>query len=105
MAREVVILITCPSIKHARKIGAKLVEERLAACANLIPKVESLFRWKGKICREGESLMIVKTTQDRFTSLSRRVRQLHPYTVPEIIALPIVKGSRDYLLWVRDMTR
>ncbi len=89
----------------ARKIGLALVEERLAACVNIIPRVESLFCWEGKICREREALMVVKTTSRRFEKMTKRVKQLHPYTVPEIIAVPIVKGSADYLKWVRDMTR
>ena len=99
------VFITTPSVPSARKIGLKLVGERLAACVNIIPAVESLFFWKGKTCREREALMVVKTTAGRFEKMMRRVQQMHPYTVPEIIALPIVKGSADYLKWMGAMTR
>jgi periplasmic divalent cation tolerance protein len=105
MAGELVVLITAPSGGKARGIGRKLVEERLAACVNVIPRVESVFIWKGRLCREREALMVVKTTGGRFRRLEARVKKLHPYTVPEIIAIPIRKGSADYLKWVREMTR
>jgi periplasmic divalent cation tolerance protein len=105
MAGEIVVLITTPSEKEAKKIGLALVEERLAACVNVVPRVESVFAWQGKICREREALMIVKTTPRRFGKLSSRVKQLHRYTVPEIIALPIRAGSPQYLQWVREMTK
>ena len=102
---EIVVLITTPSPSDAKKIGRMLIKEHLAACVNVIPQVESLFYWEGKICQEHEALMVVKTTTRRFEKLTRQVKQLHPYSVPEIIALPIVKGSIDYLKWVRDMSR
>lgn len=104
MSREIVILITTPSRSEAQKIGLALVKERLAACVNVVPRVDSVFCWQGKICREREALMIVKTTARRFVKLQKRVKQLHRYTVPEIIALPIINGSTDYLRWVREMT-
>ena len=104
MAREIVVLITTPSATDARKIGLALVRERLAACVNVVPRIESVFRWQDIICREREALMIVKTTARRFVKLQKRVQQLHRYTVPEVIALPIVTGSTDYLKWVREMT-
>lgn len=104
MAREVVVLITTPSTSDARKIGRVLVRERLAACVNVVPRIESVFSWQGIICQEREALMIVKTTARRFVKLKKRVKQLHRYTVPEVIALPIVAGATDYLKWVREMT-
>ncbi len=105
MAKQVIVFITGPSTKVIRKIGLQLVKERLAACVNVISSVDSIFYWEGKICREREALMVVKTTTIRFQKLMQRVKQLHPYTVPEIIAMPIIKGSTDYLNWVQKMVR
>ena len=105
MTKYIVVLVTGPSLAILRGIGLKLVKERLAACVNLVPRVESIFSWKGKICREGEALMMIKTSAARYQRLMTRIKQLHPYTVPEIIALPITKGSADYLKWIREMTR
>ncbi|MBI3609795.1 MAG: divalent-cation tolerance protein CutA [Nitrospirae bacterium] len=105
MPNEIVVLITTPSSREARTIGRRLVEEKLAACANIIPQVESLFYWQGKICRERESLMVLKTRQSSFDRLVKRVKSLHSYSVPEIIALPIIRGSKDYLRWIRKTTR
>lgn len=104
MPKEIVVLITTPSLREARTIGRKLVEEKLAACANIIPQVASLFYWQGKICRERESLMVLKTQQSCFDRLVKRVKSLHGYSVPEIIALPIIRGSKDYLRWIRNST-
>ncbi len=105
MPKEIVVLITAPSLREARAIGRKLVEEKLAACANIIPQVASIFSWQGKICRERESLMILKTQQSSFDRLVTRVKSLHSYSVPEVIALPIILGSKDYLRWIRNSTR
>jgi periplasmic divalent cation tolerance protein len=105
LPKEIIVLITAPSLREARAIGRKLVEERLAACANIIPQVASIFSWQGKICRERESLMILKTRQSCFDRLVTRVKSLHSYSVPEIIALPIILGSKDYLRWIRNSTR
>jgi len=105
MSKYIVVLITGPSRSVVRKIGLKIVKEKLAACVNIVPRVESIFGWQGRICRESETLMIVKTTSARFQKLEKRVMELHPYTVPEIIALPILKGSKNYLKWVSQMTR
>jgi len=105
LPKEIIVLITTPSLKEARAIGRKLVEEKLAACANIIPRVASLFSWQGKICRARESLMILKTRQSCFNRLEKRVKTLHSYSVPEIIALPIIRGSKDYLRWIRNTTR
>jgi periplasmic divalent cation tolerance protein len=105
LSNEIVVLITTSSIREARTIGARLVEERLAACANIIPQVASVFHWQGKVCRSRESLMVLKTQRSCFGRLVKRVQSLHSYTVPEIIALPIVLGSKEYLRWIRQSTR
>ena len=84
----------------ARRLAAALVRHRVAACVNVVPRVESFFRWQGKIERASEALLVIKTRQERFEALRRRVLSLHPYEVPEIIALPLVAGHRPYLDWV-----
>ena len=101
----VVVLITVPDEKAARKLAKPLVEEGLAACVNTVPGVRSIYRWEGKTCDEPEVLLIVKTRRACFEALERRVREVHPYSVPEVIALPIVEGSAPYLDWVAASTR
>ena len=104
MPTERVILITCPSKKEAKKIGHHLVSEKLAACVNIIPGLISIFYWQGKLNEEKEVLLIVKSRSSCFSKLEKRIRQIHSYSVPEVIALPIVQGSRAYLQWIREMT-
>ncbi|MBI2495744.1 MAG: divalent-cation tolerance protein CutA [Candidatus Omnitrophica bacterium] len=101
-AELLVVLVTCPTCAIARRLASTLVEERLAACVNALPGVESIFRWQGKVERCREVLLLIKTTARRFERLRRAVMALHPYDVPEIIALPIVAGHRPYLRWVRS---
>ena len=99
-----VVLVTCPSQKVGKQLAHVLVEERLAACVNVIPGLTSTYRWEGKICRDAEVLLVVKTRRTRLRALTRRVQALHPYSVPEVIALPVVGGSAAYLSWVCDST-
>jgi periplasmic divalent cation tolerance protein len=98
------VLCTCPDQDTAIGIGERLVEERLAACVNLLPGVTSVYRWHGKLQRDNENLLLIKTTGDRFQAISTRLRQLHPYDLPEIIAVPITDGLPDYLSWVTECT-
>ncbi len=100
MGDEVVVLITASSAEEAAKLGRALVEERLIACANIVGGVRSLFFWEGKLQDERETLMICKSTSLLMDRIIKRVKELHSYTVPEIIALPIVAGSKEYLEWV-----
>lgn len=100
----VVIFITTSTIDEARKIGNALLEERLIACVNIIPQVESIFFWQEKVCNEKEALMIIKTRRTLIDDVIKRVKAIHSYAVPEIIALPIISGSEDYLKWVGDVT-
>ncbi|MCC6347656.1 MAG: divalent-cation tolerance protein CutA [Nitrospirales bacterium] len=100
-----VVYITAPDEEEAAKIARTLVEERLAACVNIVRGIRSLYRWEGKIEDDSEVLMITKTRRELFPSLQERVKELHRYTVPEIIALPIVEGSPDYLCWLHDVTK
>ncbi len=101
---EVVVLITASAEEEAVKIARALVEDRLAACVNIVKSIRSIYRWEGKIEDDQEVLMLAKTTQALFPTLEKRVKELHSYTVPEIIAVPIIHGSENYLAWLRDMT-
>ena len=95
-----VVFITTSSYEEARKIADVLVSQRKAACVNIVPKVNSLFRWKGKIEDAEESLLVVKTRAKLFSDVVTTVKGIHSYEVPEIIALPVVGGNPDYLDWV-----
>ena len=96
----IVVLVTTSTREEAEKIARCLLDERLIACANIIGPVHSLFWWQGKIDEAKEHLTLMKTRKDLFTKLSERVKSLHSYQVPEIIALPICVGSKDYLEWL-----
>jgi periplasmic divalent cation tolerance protein len=100
----VVVFITVDSQETARKITDKLLTERKAACVNIIPKVESQYWWQGKIESANELLLIVKTHAVLLEELIALVKQNHPYSVPEIIALPIIGGNKDYLKWIEAET-
>jgi periplasmic divalent cation tolerance protein len=103
MTGNLVILTTCASAREARRIARALVEERLAACVNIQKaSIESIYRWKGKVDQAREVLLQIKTSNRLFPRLERRIRQLHSYQTPEIIALPIAAGSRDYLAWLDE---
>jgi periplasmic divalent cation tolerance protein len=101
----VVVYITASNEDEAAKIAKALLEERLAGCVNIIKDIRSIYSWQGKIEDEKEVLMIVKTRIKLFASLDARVKELHSYAVPEIIALPMVDGSEDYLEWLQEATR
>jgi periplasmic divalent cation tolerance protein len=101
---EIVVLITASSEDEAAKIARALVDDRLAGCVNIIKNIRSIYSWEGKIEDGPEILMIVKTQKTLFDSLMKKVKELHSYTVPEIIALPILEGSEDYLRWLREVT-
>jgi periplasmic divalent cation tolerance protein len=97
----IVVLVTCKSKAEARRIATNLVKKRLAACGNILDApVSSIYRWKGKIERAKEYLLILKSTRSAFGALEREVMQLHSYDVPEIIALPVASGSGKYLNWI-----
>lgn len=96
----VLIYVTAPSIKAAERIGTAAVEEGLAACANVMGGVRSVFRWRGKVERAREAILIMKTRKSRVAALTRRIKALHPYDVPCVVALPIVGGNDAFLHWV-----
>ena len=93
---------TFPEIETARRIARQLVTENLAACANIIPAVESVYRWQDKIENADETLVFFKTTADRYDAFQDKLKSLHPYEVPEIICLRIVDGLPEYLRWVNE---
>jgi periplasmic divalent cation tolerance protein len=95
-----VVLCTFPDVEQARGIAVVLVERRLAACVNLLPGVESIYRWEGKVERAGEVLAVIKTT--RYPELEAALKELHPYEVPEILALPVAAGLAGYLKWLGE---
>ena len=102
MARCIVVLVTCPTQRSAGRLADLLVKGRLAACVNIVPRIRSVYRWKGSLERAGEILLIIKTTSTRLPALQRAVLAHHPYDSPEIIALPITAGREAYLDWARD---
>jgi uncharacterized protein involved in tolerance to divalent cations len=99
------VLVTCGSAVEARRIARAVVEERLAACVNILPgAVASIYGWKGKVESTRERLLLIKTSRKRLAKLQAVVERLHSYDVPEFIALPIVTGSSAYLAWLEDCT-
>ena len=100
---RIIVLITASSEEEAHKIAELLVNEKKAACVNILPGVDSLFWWEGKIESAGESLLLVKTKASLFPEIVELVKRTHSYEVPEIIALPIIAGSEDYVKWL-DIT-
>jgi periplasmic divalent cation tolerance protein len=103
-SEPIIVLVACGSEEEALKISRSLVEERLAACVSLISPVRSIYRWEGKIWDEKEWLLVIKTERKRFKEVEAKVKSLHSYSVPEIIALPIIEGSSSYLEWLSEMT-
>jgi len=104
MTEYIVVLITAPKEEDAAKIAKELVESSFAACVNIIKNVRSIYRWQGKIEDDSEVLLIVKTRKNLFDKLIKKVKELHSYSVPEIIALPVTEGSKDYLKWLQEET-
>ena len=97
-----VAFITCSNQKEAQKISQTLLKKKLAACVNTVPKVFSRYWWKGKIENASESLLVIKTTKALLPKTIREIKSVHSYTVPEIIALPIIDGNSDYLNWIEE---
>jgi periplasmic divalent cation tolerance protein len=97
-----IIFCTVPDVNIAKKISRVLVEEKLAACCNIVSGLNSIYSWENKIQDETELLLIIKSRQDLFSELEQQVKKLHPYSVPEIIALPIYDGNIEYLKWMDE---
>ena len=102
MPEFIVVLVTAGSAAEGERVARALVEERLAACVNRIAAVQSVYRWQGKVEQSAEELLVIKTRSDLFAALEKRVRELHSYSVPEVIALPITNGSEAYLKWLGE---
>jgi len=102
---HVVILITVSSEDEGVRIGKTLVEDGLIACVNIIPNIRSIFKWEGKISDEKEYLLICKGKKERFSRIVEKVKELHSYIIPEIISIPILEGSPDYLKWIDEVLR
>ena len=99
-AEYLLIFSTCPDSISAKKIAHDLVEEQLAVCINIIPGLESFFLWLGEVDKANELLLVIKTTSNKYAPLEKRLKKLHPYELPEIIVVPILTGSAEYLNWI-----
>jgi periplasmic divalent cation tolerance protein len=102
MTDKIVVLTTCDSEKHAAELGRHLVEMRVAACVNILPKARSIYRWKENIEDASEWFLLIKSRRGLFAALRAEIEKLHTYAVPEVIALPVVDGSDTYLGWLDD---
>lgn len=102
MTDKVVILVTAANADESRHIATHLVENKLAACVNITQPIESIYRWEGKIAQDQEFQLFIKSTRDLFPRVKEAVTRLHSYQTPEIICLPIIDGSPDYLQWIGD---
>jgi periplasmic divalent cation tolerance protein len=100
--KALVIFVTAASRKEADKIAQALMQEKLAACVSIVPEVDSRYWWQGKIEHSRELLLVIKTRPARYQALEKRVRELHSYSVPEILALPVLKGNPAYLKWINN---
>ena len=101
----IVVLSTAPDIATGERIGRALVEARLAACVNVVPGLVSIYRWKGSLSRDSEVLCVIKTRRTLLSRMAARLRQVHPYEVPEILAIAVQSGARPYLAWLLAETR
>ena len=99
---EIIVLCTVDSEELGERIAAALVEAREAACVNIISGIRSVYRWEGKLCHDAELLLVVKSVAEKFEAVRERIRLMHTYQVPEVIAVPIVAGDADYLKWLRE---
>jgi periplasmic divalent cation tolerance protein len=105
MTDKRLILTTCGSIEEARNIARALIERQLAACVNIVPQIESVYRWQGEVESAVESLLIIKTTEEAFDRLREALTELHSYEIPECIEIVIEDGSAAYLQWIGDSVR
>ncbi len=102
MTDPLVVFSTCGSDEEARRIARRLVESRLAACVNIVPSIESIYWWQNRVESVGEYLLVIKTCADLFEPLAAELQAIHSYDVPEILALPVLKGLPSYIQWIQD---
>ena len=100
MTEKIVVLSNCGSEEEAIRVGRAIVEARLAACVNVLPGVKSIYHWKGEVQEDSEWMLVIKTTRSLFEPLSAQLQKIHSYEIPEVLALPVVDGSEDYLAWI-----
>lgn len=105
MTDKVVIMVTASGRRECRKIARRLIDQKLAACVNITTPVQSVYRWEGKVVQEKEFLMLIKTTRDLFPEIKTEISLIHSYHTPEIVCLPIIDGSSNYLQWISDSVR
>jgi len=103
--KYLIVFVTAPTTDDGRKIAQTLVREKLAACVNILPGIISIYTWEGETCEDHEVLLIIKTRADLFETLSATVQEIHPYDVPEVIAMPLSTGAGDYLHWIDQVTQ
>lgn len=97
-----VVFCTCGNEEEALRLANALVERRLAACANILPPVQSIYRWKGEVQSAAEYLLLIKTTEERFDALRDAIIEMHSYETPEVIGVPVADGAEKYLAWLRE---
>jgi periplasmic divalent cation tolerance protein len=100
--RALVVVTTVGTEEQANLIAREIVARRQAACVNIVPGIRSIYRWKGKICKDGELLLIVKTLEDEFEGIAATIRELHNYELPEILSFSVVRGEQGFLQWIAD---
>jgi periplasmic divalent cation tolerance protein len=100
MTDKIIVFTTCDSAKEAKQLARHLVEQRVAACVNILPKAHSVYRWKEKIETAAEYVLVIKSRRDLFPALRAEIEKIHSYEVPEIVAVPVVEGSQAYLAWL-----
>lgn len=100
--RAIVVVTTVGTEEQANLIAREIVARRQAACVNIVPGIRSIYRWKGKICKDGELLLVVKTLEDEFAGVAATIRELHSYELPEILSFSVVRGEPGFLQWIAD---
>lgn len=97
-----IILCTCPDRESAEKIARQLINDKIAACINILPGITSIYTWQGNIETEQEHLLLIKTRKDRFQAIEKSIQTSHPYEIPEIIAIPVENGLAEYMQWIES---
>ena len=99
----ILVLCTCPP-GNAKDIAQKLVQQKLAACVNIMPNIRSIYHWQGEIQDDTEAMLVIKTTTEQYEKMEKTIKKLHPYELPEIISISLTGGNKDYIQWIKDTT-